>query len=150
MAYEAKTRATTSSVTAYLDAIDDEQRRKDCKALVALMRKATGCPPVMWGTSIVGFDRYAYTYASGHSGESCIVGFAPRKGDLTIYLLPGYDDPVTKERLARLGKHKTGKACLYIKRLADVDPKVLEELVVASVAETRRRHPDTARAATAR
>jgi hypothetical protein len=139
MAYEAKTKATASSVAAYLDAIDDEQRRQDCKTLVALMRKATGCDPVMWGSSIIGFDRYRYTYASGNSGESCVVGFAPRKGDITIYLLAGYEDDATKVRLARLGKHKTGKACLYVKRLADVQIDVLDELVLASVEETRRR-----------
>lgn len=141
MAYEAKTKATAASVAAYLDAIDGDQRRQDCKALVAMMRKATGCPPVMWGPSIVGFDRCAYTYASGHSGESSVVGFAARKGHLAIYLLAGYDDPIASERLSRLGKHKIGKACLYVKRLADVDTKVLDELVAASVEETRRRHP---------
>jgi hypothetical protein len=146
MAYQAKTQATKASVTAYLDSIEDDARRRDCKALVALMRKATGCPPVMWGPSIVGFDRYRYTYASGNSGESCIVGFAPRKGDLTIYMVPGYEDEATKERLSRLGKHKTGKACLYVKRLADIRVDVLEELVRSAVVETRRRWPDAASA----
>jgi hypothetical protein len=137
---EAKTKATRSSVDAYLAAIVGEERRNDCKTLVALMRKVTGCPPVMWGTSIVGFDRYSYRYASGHGGESCIVGFAARKADLVVYLLAGYDDDVTRARLASLGKHKTGNACLYVKRLADVRIDVLEDLIESSVAETKRRH----------
>jgi hypothetical protein len=95
----------------------------------------------MWGAAIVGFDKYRYTYASGHSGEACVVGFSPRKGDLSIYLLAGYESAEVKAMLARLGKHKTGKACLYVKQLADVDLTVLAGLIERSVAETRRRWP---------
>ena len=109
----------------------DEGRREDCRALAGLMARATGAPAAMWGASIVGFGRYRYRYASGREGEWFLAGFAPRKNDLTLYLMSGFDgyEPL----LARLGRHKTGKSCLYIKRLADVDPAVLEELVTASV-----------------
>lgn len=142
--YEAKTKPTAASVTGFIAAIADEERRKDCRTIVTLMKRATGCPPKLWGPSIVGFDRYHYTYASGHSGESCVVGFSPRKGDLSIYLLAGYQDAATKRLLAKLGRHRTGKACLYIRRLADVDLAVLERLIVRSVADTRRRYPEAA------
>lgn len=139
--YEAKTRPTESSVASYLDAIEDEGRREDCKLLASLMERITGCPPRMWGTSIVGFDSYHYRYASGHEGDACVVGFSSRKGDISVYLLAGYEDAETKARLAQLGKHRTGKACLYIRRLADVQLSVLEQMVAHSVAETRRRYP---------
>ncbi len=143
--YEAKTKPTAASVAAYLDAIDDDARRQDCKALVALMKRVTGNAPRMWGASIVGFGSYHYRYASGHEGDSCVVGFSSRKGDISVYLLAGYEDAGTKDLLSRLGKHRTGKACLYIKRLADVQLPVLEQLVARSVAETRRRHPGVAK-----
>ena len=139
--YEAKTKPTNLSVEAYLSAIEDETRRKDCEELVSLMKRVTGCSPTMWGTSIVGFDSYHYRYASGHEGESCVVGFSSRKGDISVYLLGGYESPETQELLARLGKHKIGKACLYIKRLSDIQLPVLERLVINSVAETRLRYP---------
>lgn len=139
--YEAKTKETKTSFTSYLATIDDPERRKDCKALAALMKRVTGCAPKVWGTSIVGFDRYHYKYESGHEGDSCIAGFASRKDALTLYLMPGYETRQTKTLLGKLGKHKTGKGCLYIKRLADVDLAVLEQLVTRSVAETRKRYP---------
>lgn len=138
---EAKTKATTASVTDFIGAIDDEARRKDCKSLAALMKRVTGKAPKMWGAAIVGFDQYHYKYASGHEGESCVVGFSPRKGDLSIYLLAGYDSAEVQAMLAKLGKHKVGKACLYVKQLADVDLTVLEQLVAYSYAETKRRYP---------
>ena len=106
-----------------------------------LMKRVTGCPPKMWGTGIVGFDRYHYTYASGHEGDSCVVGFSSRKGDISVYLVAGYDGAEARELLAQLGKHKIGKACLYVKRLSDIQLPVLERLVMISVAETRRRYP---------
>lgn len=139
--YEAKTRPTEAGVSSYLDAIEGDERRQDCRTLTALMERVTGCAPRMWGASIVGFDTYHYKYASGHEGDSCVAGFSSRKGDISVYLLAGYEDAETKELLAQLGKHKTGKACLYIKRLADVQLPVLERLVTRSVAETRRRYP---------
>lgn len=142
--YEAKTKPTTVSVTSFLGAIEDDERRKDCKVLVTMMKRVTGCPAKMWGPSIVGFDAYHYKYASGHEGDSCVVGFSPRKGDISVYLLSGYEEAKTKALLAKLGKHKIGKACLYIRRLSEVQLPILEELVTRSVAEVRRRYPKTA------
>lgn len=136
---EAKTKPTAASVAAYLAAIEDPRRRADCEAIGQIMRQVTGQEPKMWGAGIVGFGHYRYTYASGHSGESCQTGFAARKGDISVYLVA--EGPDQQALLARLGKHKMGKACLYFKRLADLDAKVLESLVSASVAEVRRRYP---------
>jgi hypothetical protein len=136
---EAKTQPTTQSVASYVEAIDDEARRKDCKALATLMTRITGCAPTMWGTSIVGFDQYHYKYTSGHEGNSCIVGFSARKGPISIYMVPGFD--AAQPLLDRLGKHKMGKACLYINKLADVKLPVLEQLLVHAVAETKQRYP---------
>lgn len=138
---EPKTKATTASVTAYLDAIQDPARRRDCKALAAMMRRVTGCAPKMWGTSIVGFDSYHYRYDSGREGDSALVAFSNRKGDISVYLLAGYEDAATKALLAKLGRFKVGKACMYLRCLADVDVDVLEQLVARSAAETRRRYP---------
>jgi len=135
---ENKTKATEASVDGYIAAIDDESRRKDCAALARLMAKASKQKPKMWGTSIVGFGSYHYKYESGREGDSCLTGFSSRKGDISIYLIasfPGHD-----ELLSRLGKHKMAKACLYIRKLSDVDLKVLEQLVAGSVAERKRRH----------
>ncbi|MGL4421787.1 MAG: DUF1801 domain-containing protein [Gemmataceae bacterium] len=142
---EAKTKPTTASVEAYLEAIESAERRSDCAKLVQLLTKVTGHPPRMWGPSIVGFDSYRYTYASGHSGESCLVGFSSRKTDLTLYLLAGYESELVQEMLSRLGKHKLGKACLYLKKLADVDIAVLEELARHSITATRQQFPEAAR-----
>jgi hypothetical protein len=134
----AKTVPTDARVDAYVAALSDEERRADCAILVAMMTRATGGPPRMWGPGIVGFGRYAYTYDSGHCGETCVVGFASRKPDLAIYLA---DWPGRATLLAKLGKHKMGKACLSVRRLAGVDLRVLEQMVVESVRETRRRWP---------
>lgn len=133
-----KTQATDASVEAYLAAIEDPGRRQDCAALVKLMSKVTKAPPVMWGSSIVGFGRYHYKYESGREGDSCATGFSSRKGDISIYLMA--EGAGQAELLATLGRHKMGKACLYVRQLADVDVKVLEKLVAGSVAEVRRRH----------
>lgn len=140
MAYEAKTKATKLSVASYLDAIKDPARQKDCKTLATLMTRVTGCKPVLWGASIVGFDQYHYKYASGHEGDSCVVGFSNRKGDISVYLLGGYESATAQRLLKRLGKHKTGKACLYLPGLAGVDLAALEELISRSVADTRKRY----------
>lgn len=140
--YEAKTKPTSASVAAYLSGIENESRRRDCQDLVSLMRGVTGCPPMMWGPSIVGFDAYRYRYASGHEGESCVIGFSSRKADISVYMVSG--DEGAQPLLARLGKYKLGKACLYLRHLADVELPVLEQLLARSVAETKRRHPGTA------
>jgi hypothetical protein len=135
---DAKTKPTAASVEAYIAAIESEERRADCRELVRLMSKVTKEPATMWGTSIVGFDSYHYTYASGHSGDSCVAGFSSRKGDISVYLTAGF--PGHEDLLAKLGRHKMGKACLSIRRLSDVDMEILEKLVAGSVAETRRRY----------
>ena len=125
---ENKTKPTEVSVAQFIDAIEDEARCVDAKALVRLMKKATGAKPKMWGPSIIGFDSYHYKYESGREGDAPLVGFSPRKPATVLYSLLGSGD--SDALLARLGKHTTGKGCLYIKRLADVDLKVLQELVV--------------------
>ena len=140
MAKATKTRPEAASVAAFLAAVPDAQRRADGEALLRMMQAATGCEPVMWGPGIVGFDRYHYRYDSGHEGDAPIIGFSPRKQALVLYVLvPGFagHDALLK----KLGRHTTGKSCLYLKRLSDVDAGVLEELLRASVAEMRRRHP---------
>jgi hypothetical protein len=131
MATEAKTQPTDQDPIAFLDRIEDPQRRADCHAVLEMMRKATGAPPVMWGAAIVGFGCYRYRYASGHSGEWPVIGFSPRKNDLTLYLMPGFE--TQGALMAKLGKHKTGKSCLYLKRLSDVDRPTLETLIANSV-----------------
>lgn len=128
---EPKTRATRSSVAGFLAKVTDKERRADCETVAALMQKATGESPTMWGTSIVGFGRYRQDYANGRTDEWPIIGFSPRKTDLTLYL--ALYEAGFPELLAKLGKHKTGKVCLYIKRLADVDMKVLTQLIRLSV-----------------
>jgi hypothetical protein len=133
---ELKTKPTRASVDAFLEGVADEEKRKDCRTLLRIMKKVVGEEPVMWGPSIVGFGSYHYKYASGHEGDACLAGFSPRKQDLTLYLMPGFAH--RGKLLARLGKHKTGKACLYLKRLADVDLAILEELVSASVKEMKK------------
>lgn len=137
---EAKTKPTAVSVRDFLATVADPQRRRDCKALIPVMERLTGSPATMWGPSIVGFGRYEYRLASGKIGASCITGFSPRKADLTLYLLAGYEERGTKALLAKLGRHKLGKVCLYLKRLVDVDLLVLEQLLAESIAETRRLH----------
>jgi Domain of unknown function (DU1801) len=133
---DSKTKPTQISVAAYLDALTDETKRADAKALVKLMQSATGEKPKMWGPSIVGFGSYHYTYESGREGDMPLVGFSPRKPAIVLYGLRASSDH--EALFAKLGKHTTGKGCLYIKKLADVDRKVLEALVVKSIAATRR------------
>ncbi len=130
-----KTVETKASVEKFINAVDDPERRADCKKVAAMMRKATGARAKMWGTSIVGFGRYHYKYASGREGEFMLTGFSPRKRDLTLYIMPGFSDfPVL---MKKLGKHKTGKSCLYIRSLDDVDEAVLQQLIDASVRHMR-------------
>ncbi len=128
--YTLKTKAGKQSVAGFIDRIRDEERREDCKTLVRMMRKATGKSPRMWGT-MIGFGDYHYRYASGHEGDVFAVGFAPRKPDLVIYLQCGL--PSEKSLLAKLGKHRTGVSCLYVRRLADVDLRVLARMIAATV-----------------
>ncbi|MDZ4858207.1 MAG: DUF1801 domain-containing protein [Candidatus Hydrogenedentes bacterium] len=126
------------SIDEYLKAIPDDVRREDCGALIALMQKATGEPPKIWGGGMVGFGTYHYKYASGHEGDWFLAGFALRKKDLTLYVMPC--SARHSELIAKLGKFKAGKACIYIKQLADIDQSVLQELVTESVEYLRREH----------
>jgi hypothetical protein len=129
---EAKTKPTKESVTGFLNKITDATRREDCFAVVKIMEEITGSKPQMWGPSIVGFGSYHYKYASGHEGDWPVIAFSPRKQDLTLYLsLNGYEK--FGALMDQLGKHKTGKSCLYIKRLSDIHLPTLKKLIKASV-----------------
>ena len=127
MATSNKTRPTTASVQSFVKAIPDAKRRKDCVSLVGLMRKATGSKPKMWGTSIVGFGEYHYRYASGREGDSCVLGFSPRKAALSLYFCSGLKQ--FPELLERLGKHKLGGGCLYIRSLEEIHLPTLTTLL---------------------
>jgi Domain of unknown function (DU1801) len=136
---EQKTKPTEQSVDDFLDTIPDEKVRADCHALIRLMKKVTGHAPKMWGPAIIGFDQYHYKYESGREGDICLTGFSPRKQNLTLYVLA--DFPGQEDLLNRIGKHKNGKGCLYIKRLEDVDIKVLESVIRQSVDFIRKKYP---------
>ncbi len=141
---ETKTKETGRSVETFLQGIEDEQRRKDARVFLDLMKRITGESPKMWGDSIVGFGRYHYRYESGHQGDTCLTGFAPRKNEFSIYLNGTYFPDMDEKRqrlLDRLGKHRMGKACLYVKRASDVDLEVLEELVAMGVDELKKHYP---------
>jgi hypothetical protein len=129
---EPKTKRNDQSVTAFLDQVEDEKRRADGYTILEMMRKISGAEPQMWGDSIIGFSSYHYKYASGREGDWPQIAFSPRKQNLTIYLGPCIGEHHA-ELLARLGKHKVGKSCLYINRLSDVDPAVLTELITQSL-----------------
>jgi hypothetical protein len=133
-----KTRATGASVDDHLASRGNEQQLADCRELISLLKKATRKPPKMWGPSIVGFGSYQYVYDSGHSGEAPLTGFAIRGRELVLYVMP--ESAEDRRLLSRLGPHKMGKACLYFKRLDDLDRSVLEKLVANSVANLKRRY----------
>lgn len=135
-----KTQQTTASVKAFIDGIKDEAQRKDARAMLTLMKRATGSTPRMWGPSIVGFGSYHYKYASGREGDYCVTGFSPRKGTLTVYILPGLH--LQADNLKKLGKHTTGKSCLYIKKLSDVHLPTLEAMVKQGVTDLRTLTPN--------
>lgn len=128
---EIKTKVNNASVSAFLGKVADTDRRKDCQTVLELMKEATKSEPRMWGSSIIGFGSYHYESASGRSGEWLIIGFSPRKTNLTLYIMPGFEPYAGL--MKKLGKFKTGKSCLYIKTLADVDLKVLKTLLARSV-----------------
>src|SRR2546423_275573 len=130
-----KTKPTDQNVESFLNSISDDQKREDCFTLLELMKQVTQLEPQMWGSSIVGFGSYHYKYASGREGDAILTGFSPRKQNLTLYIMAGFDQ--YDELLKKLGKHSVGKSCLYIKRLADVDLPILEELVRQSVTHMR-------------
>jgi hypothetical protein len=136
-----KTRPTIADVGAFIDAIEDQRKRGDCRVLVAMMREICGCEPTMWGDSIVGFGRYQYRYKSGRAGEFFVTGFAPRSSALTIYVMPGFES--LGAQLEKLGPHRTGKSCLYLKNLDAVDLAVLRELLTDAVDIMRQRYECT-------
>lgn len=128
---ELKTKPTEESPSNFLKGIQDDQERQDCLTLLSLMEDITGKKPKMWGTSIIGFGNYHYKYASGREGDYFVTGFSPRKQNLTIYIMLGFSR--YKELMSRLGNYKTGKSCLYIKKLDDIDRDLLQELISQSV-----------------
>lgn len=133
---ELKTKQTKASVEKFLNQIPDETRREDCFQIARMMEEITGDEPKMWGPKIVGFGSYHYKYTSGHEGEWPITGFSPRSQDLTLYLMPGF--AAYADLMTQLGKHRTGKSCLYIKRLSDVHLPTLKKLIRASVKDMRK------------
>lgn len=135
---ENKTKATKVSVAEFVNSIEDRQKRADARKVAAMMRRATGKRAKMWGPSIVGYGTYHYKYESGREGDFMITGFSPRRQALTVYILAGFGRFDTL--MGKLGKYKTGKSCLYIKRLSDVDEKVLEKLIDGSVKYMRKNY----------
>ena len=131
-----KTKQTKVSPTSFIATVTSEQQRKDSKELIAMMRTITGEPPKMWGPTIVGFGKYHYVYESGREGDSCLTGFSPRKPNLVLYIGDALQDT---SMMSKLGKYKTGKGCLYIKTLDDIDRNVLRDLIAKAVDNTRRR-----------
>jgi hypothetical protein len=135
---ELKTKKTDASVQEFIAAIDDEERRRDCQAVAQIMSEVTGAPAAMWGSSIVGFGTYHYKYASGQSGDWPLVSFSPRKQNLTLYIMSGFEH--YDELMAKLGKYKMGKACIYVNHLSDLDMATLRELVQRSVEYTIKKY----------
>jgi len=135
-----KTTATMAEPLVFIDGLADQDQRCDAHVICAAMTRLSGAVPVMWGPSIIGFGRYHYRYDSGRTGEACRIGFSPRKGQTVLYLLDGYGHRAAE--LARLGKHKTGKSCLYIKRLSDIDQTVLDEIIASSLAFMAQKYPE--------
>jgi len=138
MAAENKTKATKQSVATFLNGIDDKDKRADAKKVAAIMQKVTGAKAAMWGSSIVGFGQYHYKYESGREGDFMLAGFAPRKKALTIYIMAGFK--LYDSLMKKLGKYKTGKSCLYVERLSDIDEKVLTQLIDKSVQYMRKNY----------
>lgn len=136
---DATTKPNQQSVDAFLRSVADEAMRHDCQTVLAMMQRVTKAKPTMWGPGMIGFDSYHYRYASGHEGDCFVTGFAPRKSALTLYIMAGFSryDALMK----KLGKHKTGKSCLYIRKLSDVDLAVLEDLVRESVSHVKQAYP---------
>ena len=136
---ELKTQKSEASVEEFLNSVEPERKREEAKTICTLMADAAGAKPKMWGSSIIGFGEYTYTYESGRTGDWMFVGFSPRKQNLVLYIMPGFEQ--YEGLLAKLGKHKTGKACLYINKLADIDMGILKELVVQSVDHMKATNP---------
>lgn len=138
---ENKTQATVTRVEDFITGIADENQRADARSLIAMMMRLSGEPATMWGPSIIGFGRYRYRYDSGREGEMCRIGFSPRKGQTVLYLIDGFEGHA--ELMAKLGKHKTGKSCLYVKRLSDINLVVLEDMCRSSLAYMAAKYPES-------
>ncbi len=138
---ELKTKQTDDSVTAFINSVSDEQKRKDSFEIIEIMKQATGLQPKMWGTSIIGFGSYHYKYESGHEGDMCLIGFSPRKQNIAIYGMGGEER--NKNLLSALGKHKTGKGCLYINKLSDVKTDILKNIFKASFEYMEMKHKNS-------
>ena len=140
--YKLKTQPTTSKVGKFLDSVADPLRRSDCQQVAGLMQAITGEDPVMWGSSIIGFGSYHFKYESGHEGDFMITGVSPRKQALTVYIMEGFGRH--EGLMAKLGKYKTGKSCLYVKKLQDIDLQVLRRIIESSVEFMREKYPSAA------
>lgn len=138
---ELKTGKSKASVSAFITGVEDAKKRKDAKTLLALFKEVTGKPAVMWGPSIIGFGEFVYHRSNGDEGTYCATGFSPRSANLTIYIMPGYND--YGALLKKLGPHKLGKGCLYLKRLDDIDLKVLRELITRGLKDLKKTHKVT-------
>lgn len=136
---ENKTQPSATSASEFIASIENPTRRADAETMLAVMQRITGWQPRMWGPSIIGFGEYHYKYESGREGDFMRTGFSPRKANLVLYIMPGYAD--YSDKLARLGKHKIGKSCLYINKLADIDMAVLEEIIEAGLDDMARKYP---------
>jgi hypothetical protein len=139
---ENKTQPTKASVSAFLNKIQDPQLREDCFVILEMMRKSSNAEPVMWGSAIIGFGNYHYVYASGREGDWPVIGFSPRKQNISLYLMSGMNEIANE--LSKLGKYKTGKGCLYIKSLSDVNQEVLKEVLSKAYKEGQLKYPHIA------
>lgn len=137
--YEQKTKETDSNVTAFIETVENPKKRDDAYALLNIFSETTGFPAKMWGSSIIGFGSYHYKYKSGHEGDAPLVGFSPRKANISLYFATG--DADREALLIRLGKYTAGKGCVYIKRISDIDVEVLKELITQSVVFLRETYP---------
>lgn len=136
---ENKTKPTDAKVEAFIEAVDHEKKRADAWRMLEIMKEVTGMEPKMWGPSIIGFGSYHYKYESGREGDSLITGFSPRKAKMSLYIMPGFSK--YDELMSRLGKYKTGKSCLYVNKLEDIDEEVLRELIALSVEDMKEKYP---------
>ena len=137
---EPKTKLNEGSVEEFIDRVENEQKRDDSREIIKIMSEITGQPPKMWGTSIIGFGTYHYVYESGREGDWMLTGFSPRKQALTVYIMSGFSED--DDLLGKLGSHKIGKSCLYVKKLADLDIDILKEMIAKSVDEIKVRYKD--------
>ncbi|WLR42733.1 DUF1801 domain-containing protein [Bacillus carboniphilus] len=139
MGYELKTKENDNNVTEFIDQIEKEKKREDAYQLLTIFEETTGLKAKMWGESIIGFGSYHYKYKTGHEGDAPLVGFSPRKSNFSLYFATG--DPNREELLKKLGKHKAGKACVYINKLEDIDIDVLKEFIHQSLEFLRKTYP---------